>query len=107
MITKTFIAAATLVLVSSLVPAHAAAATSGGYEVSVATVQTADINLSSPEGKSALKARIASAVNKVCGVSSGSIDIEERRAINACRAKARTAALASARAREEQALAQR
>lgn len=107
MIPQTFIAAATLVLASSLIPASAAAASTGGYEVNVATVQTNDINLSTPEGKAALKARIANAVNKVCGVSGGSIDIEERRAINACRAKARTAALASAKIREEQALAQR
>jgi len=58
-----------------------------GYEASVTILQTNEINLSSPEGKSAPKVRIASAVDKVCGVSSGSIDIEERRAINACRAR--------------------
>lgn len=103
---KTFFTAA-FVLASALAPALAAAAPIGGYETQVAVVRTSDLDLSSPKGQSTLNTRIASAVNRVCGSATGSISIEERRAITVCRTKARNTALAVARAREDQVLAQR
>lgn len=104
---KTFFTAA-FVLASALAPSLATAATaSDGTETSVAVVRTSDLNLASPEGQSTLNARITGAVNRVCGTATGAISIEERRAITACRAKARNTALAVARTREGQVLAQR
>ncbi len=103
---KTFLTAA-FVLASALAPALASAAPANGMETKVAVVHTSDLNLASDEGQSTLAARIASAVNRVCGTPTGSIGIEERRAISACRTKARNSALAVARTREDQVLAQR
>ena len=107
MMHKTF-CTATFVLASALAPALAAAAPlSNGMETKVAVVRTSDLNLASPEGQSTLGARISAAVNRVCGSAAGSISIEERRAITVCRNKARNAALAVAKTREEQVYAQR
>lgn len=106
---KTFFFAATFVLGSAIAPSLATAATpADAMETNVALVNVADLNLASPEGQSTLNARIIGAVNRVCGAASGPISIEERRAISACRVKARSTALADARTRREvQVLAQR
>lgn len=106
MTNKTFIAAA-FVLASALAPSLASASTSEGTDTSVAVVRTSDLNLSSKAGQATLNARITGAVNRVCGTATGAISIEERRAITVCRAKARNSALAMARTREAQVLAQR
>jgi UrcA family protein len=109
MITKTFLAAttaATVAFCAFSAPAFAAPAADDA-EVSVAVVRTADLNLTSDEGQATLKARIAGAVTQVCGTNTGTISLEERLAINACRAKARNAALAAARSRNDQVLARR
>lgn len=107
MTNKTFLAAA-FVLASAIAPTLAAAApTSGGMETKVAVVRTSDLNLASPQGQATLGTRISVAVNRVCGSGIGSISIEERRAITQCRAKARNTALAIARIRKDQVLAQR
>ena len=105
MTSKTFLAAA-CVLASALAPTLASAATDA-YETKVAVVRTGDLDLRTPEGQSALNARISGAVNRVCGTTAGSIGVEERRAITVCRAKARNAALAVAKTREDQMLAMR
>lgn len=109
--TKTFLAAtiaATFTFGAMAAPAFASAApVADETTVQVAVVTTADLNLASEEGQSTLKARIAGAVNRVCGTSTGTITPQERLAINACRAKARTAALAAAKSRGDQMLAQR
>lgn len=102
------IAVAAAALVAMLAPAFAhAAPASEEATVQVAVVSTADLNLSSDEGQATLKARISGAVNRVCGTSTGTISLEERSAINTCRAKARSAALAAVRSRQDQVLAQR
>lgn len=100
--------AATVALAALLAPVFAnAAPVSDDATVQVAVVSTGDLNLSSDEGMATLKARIAGAVNRVCGTSTGTISLDERLAVNTCRAKARTAALAAARSYSEQVLAQR
>jgi UrcA family protein len=102
------IIAATVVLAAMLIPAFAnAAPVSGDAIVQVTVVNTSDLDLSSEHGMSALKSRIADAANRVCGETTGTITPQERFAINACRAKARHAALAAARSRGDQVLAQR
>ncbi|WP_421853279.1 UrcA family protein [Novosphingobium sp.] len=107
MTNKTFLAAA-FVLASALAPALAVAApNSGAMETKVAVVRTADLNLASPQGKSTLGTRIAFAVNQVCGAAASTVSIEERVAITKCRAKARNTALAVAKIRQDQVLAQR
>jgi UrcA family protein len=107
MTNKIFLTAA-FVLASALAPSLATAATtSEGTETSVAMVNTSDLNLASPQGQATLHARISGAVNRVCGTATGAMSIEERRAITVCRAKARNSALAMARSREAQVLAQR
>lgn len=107
MATKKFLTAA-FVLASALAPALAAAAPfADAMETKVAVVRTSDLNLASDEGQSTLNARITSAVNRVCGTATGSISIEERRAITQCRTKAHNSALALAKSREELVLAQR
>jgi UrcA family protein len=104
---KPFFTAA-FVLASALAPVLALAAPlSDGMVTKVAVVRTSDLNLASAEGQSKLAARITGAVNRVCGTATGSISLEERRAITVCRAKAHNAALALARTREETVLAQR
>lgn len=105
--TKTILAA-TFAFAAFATPFFAMAAPAEGIaDVSVAVVHTADLNLASEAGQSELKARIAGAVSRVCGTATSTINLEERLAINACRAKARTAALAAAKSREDQVLAQR
>ncbi len=100
--------AATFVLASAFAPVLAIAAPlSDGMETKVAVVRTSDLNLASAEGQSTLAARITGAVNRVCGTATGSISMEERRAVTSCRAKAQNAALALARSRETTVLAQR
>ncbi|WP_298194777.1 UrcA family protein [Novosphingobium sp.] len=99
--------ASAFVLASALAPTLATAAPANGMETKVAVVHTSDLNLASDEGQSTLDARITSAVNRVCGTATGSIGIEERRAIAVCRTKARNSALAVARPREDKVLAQR
>lgn len=107
MTNKTFLAAA-FVLASAIAPTLAAAAPmSDGMETKVAVIRTSDLNLASPQGQSTLGTRISVAVNRVCGASFGSISLEERRAITKCRAKARNTALAIAKIRQDQVLAQR
>lgn len=105
MTSKTVIAA--FVLASALAPALAAAAPSNGVETKVAVVRTADLNLASPEGRSTLGSRITGVVDRMCGTSSGTVSIKERRVIAGCRAKARSMALELARIRQDQTLAQR
>jgi UrcA family protein len=105
MTNKTFITA--FVLASALAPALATAAPSNGMETTVAMVRTADLNLASAEGRATLGSRITGAVDRVCGAASGTVSIEERRIITACRAKARTTALAAAKVRADQTLALR
>jgi UrcA family protein len=106
MTSKTFFAAA-CVLAAAIAPSLASAATTDAMETNVAVVRTSDLNLSTPQGQATLNARIAGAVSRVCGSATGAISIEERRAISVCRAKARNTALAVARTREGQVLAQR
>ncbi len=106
MTTKTFLFAATFAFAAISAPAFAAPAADDAT-INVAVVRTADLNLASDEGRSTLMGRIAGAVNRVCGTATGTISLEERIAINACRAKARNAALAAARAQNDQVLAQR
>ena len=104
---KPFFAAA-LTLASALAPVLAIAAPlSDAMETKVAVVHTSDLNLASPEGQSTLGARITAAVNRVCGTATGSISLDERRAITACRAKAHNSALALVKSSEERVLAQR
>ncbi len=99
---------ATAALTALLAPAFAfAAPAADDATVQVAVVSTGDLNLSSDEGMATLKARISGAVNHVCGTATGTISLEERLAVNNCRAKARTAALAAARSHSDQVLAQR
>lgn len=102
----TFVAMAALVAFVAPIYAFAAPVTDDVI-VEATVVTTADLNLANEEGRSALKTRIASAVNRVCGASNGTISLEERLAMNACRAKARNAALAAAKSRGDQVLAQR
>ena len=100
--------AATVALAALLAPALAnAAPASNEATVQVAVVRTSDLNLSSDEGMTTLKARIDGAVGRVCGTSNGTISLQERLAINTCRAKARTAAMAAIRSHSDQVLAQR
>lgn len=107
MTNKNFLAAA-FVLASALAPVLAIAApNAGAMETKVAVIRTADLNLASPQGQSTLGTRISVAVNHVCGTTVGSVSIEERRAITKCRAKARHTALAIAKIRQDQVLAQR
>ncbi len=103
---NTFFAAA-FVLAAAVAPSLASAATTGAMDTQVAVVRTSDLNLATPQGQSTLNARIAGAVNRVCGSATGALSIEERRTISVCRAKARNTALAVARTREGQMLAQR
>ncbi|WP_421853282.1 UrcA family protein [Novosphingobium sp.] len=105
MTNKTIITA--FVLASALAPALATAAPSNGMETKVAVVRTADLNLTTPEGRSTLGNRITGAVDRVCGTSIGTISLEEHRVIAGCRAKARSMALALAKIRQDQVLAQR
>ncbi|MBX9885311.1 MAG: UrcA family protein [Novosphingobium sp.] len=109
MTSKTFFAATlAFAAMTAFTPAFASAAPAADEaDVSATVVRTADLNLASDEGMSTLKARIAGAVNQVCGTSAGTMTVQERLAINACRAKARNAALAAARSRNDQMLAQR
>jgi UrcA family protein len=100
--------AAAISLAAMLTPAFAnAAPVSDDATIQVAVVSTADLNLTTDEGQATLKARISGAVNRVCGTSTGTISLEERLAINTCRAKARNAALAAAKSHQDQVLAQR
>lgn len=102
------ILAAAAALAAMMVPAFAnAAPVSDEVTVQVAVVKTSDLNISKDEGMATLKARIAGAVGRVCGTATSTISLQERLAINACRAKARRAALAAARSQSEQVLAQR
>lgn len=104
---KTFLAA-TFAFAAITAPALVhAAPVANDANVSVAVVHTADLNLASDEGQATLKARISGAVSRVCGTSTGTITQQERQAINACRAKARNAALAAARSQSDQMLALR
>lgn len=110
--TKSFLAATfvpAVAFAALAAPAFASAApVADDATVQVAVVSTADLNLSSNEGMATLKSRIAGAVNRVCGTSMGTISLDERIAINTCRAKARNAALAAAKSsRGDQMLAQR
>ena len=99
---------AAVTLAALLAPALASAApVSDEANVQVAVVRTSDLNLSSEEGMTTLMARINGAVGHVCGTPTGTISLEERLAINTCRTKARTAALAAARSHSDQRLAQR
>ncbi|WP_298194776.1 UrcA family protein [Novosphingobium sp.] len=109
MITKNTLAAAiaaTVTFGAMTVPAFAAPAMDDP-NVNVAVVRTADLNLASEEGLTTLKARISGAVSRVCGTASGTTPLEERLAINTCRAKARRAALAAAVSQQAPVLAQR
>lgn len=103
---RTFFTAA-CVLATAIAPSLANAGTTGAMETHVAIVRTSDLNLSSPQGQATLHARIAGAVSRVCGSATGAISMEERRAVSVCRTKARNAALAVARTRGDQQLAQR
>lgn len=107
MTSKSFFAAA-FVIASAMAPVLASPAMAAdAAETQVAVVRTSDLNLYSPQGQSTLRARIAGAVNQVCGSAAGVLSIEERRAISVCRTKARNTALAAARTREDRMLAQR
>ena len=64
--------------------------------MAVTSVRIGDLNLATASGKATLNVRIASAVNRVCGISGGTTDLAERTAVNKCRAKARHDALAAA-----------
>lgn len=102
-ITKTLIAAVALVLTPSI----AVAASNDGREATTTAVRIGDLNLATASGKATLNARVASAVNRVCGVSGGVVDLQERQVVNQCRAKARHDALAAAQVGEAAVLATR
>lgn len=106
-ITKTLIAAVALVLTPSIAPSIAFAASDDGREPTMIAVRIGDLNLGSASGKATFKARIASAVSRVCGVSGGTTDLNERQAVMQCRAKARHDALAAAHVGEAEVLATR
>ncbi|MDP3674376.1 MAG: UrcA family protein [Novosphingobium sp.] len=99
-ITKTLLAATVLVLTPAI-----AYAQSGGYERASVEVRTDDINLSSPAGQDILDRRIATAVRKVCGYSTGNVWLSARSKQRDCMSKARSQALASARRAQESTLA--
>ena len=96
----TLIAATALVTIT--VPATAQ---TGGYETATTEVHFDDLNLSTPSGQASLDARIAGAVRKVCGVSSGRTTLMERQAQRDCARKARGEALAAAKTVQTGALA--
>ena len=99
-ITKTLLAATALVLTPAI-----AYAQSGGYERASVQIRTDDINLSSPTGQVTLDRRIATAVRKVCGYSTGNVELSELSTQRDCMSKARSQALASARRAQESTLA--
>lgn len=89
---------ATLLAASALVIVPVTAiAQSGGYEPVTTEVRYADLNLSTTSGQSALNGRIAAAVHKVCGVTSGRITLREVQAQRSCVSKARGEAFAAAK----------
>ncbi len=88
----TLIAATALATVT--VPA---VAQTSGYEAVTTEVRYDDLNLSTPAGQASLDTRIAGAVRKVCGVSSGSRSLKENQAQRSCARKARGEALAAAK----------
>ena len=99
-ITKTLLAATALVLTPAITYAQSA-----GYERASVQVRTDDINLSSPGGQVILDRRIATAVRKVCGYSTGNVGLSELSKQRDCMSKARSQALASARRTQESTLA--
>ena len=101
-ITKTLLAATVLVLTPAI-----AYAQSGGYERASVEVRTDDINLSSPADQVILDRRIATAVRKVCGYSTGNVWLSARSKQRDCMSKTRSQALASARRIQESTLAAR
>lgn len=96
----TLIAATALVTIT--VPA---VAQTGGYETATTEVRFDDLNLSTRSGQESLDARIAAAVRKVCGNSSGHTTLQESQAQKRCASKARGEALAAAKTVQPAALA--
>lgn len=89
---------ATLIAATALVTiAVPATAQTGGYEPATSEVRYDDLNLSTTEGQASFETRIASAVRKVCGVSSGRTELRESQAQKRCASKARGEALAAAK----------
>lgn len=108
---KTFLSAtfaATIAFGAMISPVSAhTSSTADDATIQVEVVNISDLNLSSDEGQATLKARINSAVNRVCGATYSTISLDERLAVNKCRNKARNAALAAARSQSDQMLARR
>ena len=99
----TLIAATALVTIAA--PSVAIAQT-GGYETATSEVRFDDLNLSTRSGQASLDARIASAVRKVCGISSGrTTTLRESQGQKHCASKARGEALAAAKTVQTGALA--
>lgn len=98
--TASLTAAAVLATATISFPAFAAAPTPDSVEVRID-----DLNLSSPAGQAQLDRRIVNAINHVCGGPSS--DLRERQARKACRAKARSDALAQVETKTSPALATR
>lgn len=96
----TLFAAAALVTVPTV-----AIAQSSGYEPVTSEVRYDDLNLSTKSGQAHLETRIAGAVRKVCGISSGRVTLSERQEQRNCASKARGQALAAAKTVQTGALA--
>ena len=97
---------ATLIAATALVTiAVPAIAQTGGYETATSEVRFDDLNLSTRSGQASLDARIASAVRKVCGISTGRTTLQESQAQKRCASKARGEALAAAKTVQTGALA--
>ena len=82
-----------------------AIAQTGGYKTATTEVRYDDLNLSTRSGQASLDARIAGAVRKVCGISSGRTTLQESQAQKRCASKARGEALAAAKTVQTGALA--
>lgn len=97
---KSVVAAALLALIPAMNAPAAYAQSMDVRETSSTVVRYDDLNMSSPQGQSALKSRIARAVTKVCGSVTTS-NLEERRDVIQCRTKALRNAYAAAKINDQ------
>ena len=68
-------------------------------------VVTSDLNLNSADGQDRLALRVTQAAKQVCDYRSGSRDLGEIRAVQACIAKAKVQAMAEVRSRTSRQMA--
>lgn len=99
-----FVCAAAIAATSTttLFTATVHAQTADGQSLSI---NTADLNLSSPQGQERLSRRIDAAAKEVCEVGSSIHDLTMRRAVKECVAKAKNQALRQVKGRDGQPLA--